>query len=341
MTTDPSPAGGRWFRVNTTWSQSEWLAVLAPAARLAWIEVLSHVKAHGFDGRVRAVAPAVFGRMVGIDAADVRALLDAAQADGALEVDDGHWVITGWLEHQGDPTAKYRMQRYRDRNVTPVTRNDRNVTPTETETETETEEKKKPTVSKKKAFTVEFDAAWAEYPIRAGSNSKPDAYSAWNARVKEGVTPAELLAGVKRYAAFCHHTGKLRSEYVMQARRFFGPSRQYAEPWAIPADGRGAPGSQAAAVRDERPQATGPRLNRPTPAGSDPADERSREAEEDERIERWRQQYPADAEAIAAQVQTEMAADARWKGTPKGIVEAAARSRYRNLILARLGPRAA
>jgi hypothetical protein len=100
-------------------------------------------------------------------------------------------------------------------------------------------------------------------------------------------------------------------------------------------------GSQAAAVRDERPQATGPRLNRPTPAGSDPADERSREAEEDERVERWRQQYPAEAEAIAAQVQAEMAADARWKGTPKGIVEAAARSRYRSLILARLGPRAA
>jgi hypothetical protein len=194
---------------------------------------------------------------------------------------------------------------------------------------------------KEKEYIGEFDAAWAEYPTRAGSNSKPDAYSAWNARVKEGVSPAEMLAGVKRYAAFCHHTGKLRSEYVMQARRFFGPSRQYAEPWAIPADGRGAPGSQAAAVRDERPQATGPRLNRPTPAGSDPADERSREAEEDERVERWRQQYPAEAEAIAAQVQTEMAADARWKGTPKGIVEAAARSRYRSLILARLGPRAA
>jgi hypothetical protein len=142
MTTDPSPAGGRWFRVNTTWSQSEWLAVLVPAARLAWIEVLSHVKAHGFDGRVRAVAPAVFGRMVGIDAADVRTLLDAAQADGALEVDDGHWIITGWPEHQGDPTGKDRVRRFRDRmkrNDTDVTRYDRYVTHTETETETETE----------------------------------------------------------------------------------------------------------------------------------------------------------------------------------------------------------
>jgi hypothetical protein len=140
MTTDPMPAGGRWFRVNTTWSQSEWLAVLAPAARLAWIEVLSHVKAHGFDGRVRAVAPVVFSRMVGIDTTDVLALLAAAQADGALMVDDGHWVITGWIEHQGDPTAKYRMKRYREsRSVTDVTRNQRNVTPTETETSTKTE----------------------------------------------------------------------------------------------------------------------------------------------------------------------------------------------------------
>ena len=131
-------AAGRWFRVNTTWSQSEWLAVLPPASRLAWIELLSHVKAHGYDGRVRAVAAAVFGRMVGIDAADVQALLDAAQADGALLLEGGEWVITGWMEHQGDPTAKTRMRRYREKqDVTDVTRNNRSVTPTETETKTE------------------------------------------------------------------------------------------------------------------------------------------------------------------------------------------------------------
>lgn len=94
---------GRWFRVNTTWSQSEWLAVLPPAQRLAWIELLGHVKAHGFDGRVRSVSPAVFGRMVGIDAADIEGLIEAAATDGALEITEGAWVITGWRKKQGPP----------------------------------------------------------------------------------------------------------------------------------------------------------------------------------------------------------------------------------------------
>lgn len=138
--------GGRWFRVNTTWSQSEWLAVLPPASRLAWVELIGYVKAHGYDGKVRSVTPAVFGRMVGIESTDVSTLLTAAIEDGALEHTDGNWIITGWREHQGDPSAKTRMRRYRG-SVTEVTRNDRSVTPTETETETE---KKNPSGSKKK-----------------------------------------------------------------------------------------------------------------------------------------------------------------------------------------------
>lgn len=136
------PDAARWFRVNTTWSQSEWLADLPPASRLAWIELLGYVKAHGYDGKARAVSPSVFGRMYGIPAKDVQALLDAALADGALRADDGSWTITGWTAHQGDPTGAQRVRRYRERKekeaqVTDVTRYDRVVTATETETETE------------------------------------------------------------------------------------------------------------------------------------------------------------------------------------------------------------
>jgi hypothetical protein len=168
---DDGLCGGRWFRLNTTWSQSEWLAALPPAARLAWVEVLGHVKAHGFDGRVRAVAPAVFGRMVGIDAADVRLLLDAACADGAMVCADGEWTVSGWQRHQGDPTGKDRIRRYRDRqvkrDVTGVTRYDRYVTATETETETETEKEKHPSGAKRKR-ACRLPDDWAPTPAHAG-----------------------------------------------------------------------------------------------------------------------------------------------------------------------------
>jgi hypothetical protein len=149
-------ASGRWFRVNTTWSQSEWLAVLSPAARLTWIELLAYVKAHGYDGRVRAPSALIFARTVGIPVEDVRELLDAAQADDALRIEDGHWILTGWEEHQGDATVKERVRRHRekrkaqaaagvtgvtdDTDVTDVTRYERNVTPTKTKTSTKTEE---------------------------------------------------------------------------------------------------------------------------------------------------------------------------------------------------------
>lgn len=94
-------AGGRWFRVDTTWSQSEWLAVLSPASRLAWIELLGYVKAHGYDGKVRATPSAVLGRMFAVAEGDVSAMLVAAMTYGAIDCEGEDWKISGWAESQG------------------------------------------------------------------------------------------------------------------------------------------------------------------------------------------------------------------------------------------------
>jgi len=80
-----------------------------------------------------------------------------------------------------------------------------------------------------------FDAIWDAYPKRAGGNPKATALKAYNARLREGVEPSELLAGVQRYAGFVAATGKLGTEYVKQASTFFGPDRHWEEPWDIPA----------------------------------------------------------------------------------------------------------
>ncbi|EOU9990814.1 replication protein, partial [Yersinia enterocolitica] len=52
----------------------------------------------------------------------------------------------------------------------------------------------------KNDYSAEFETAWANYPKREGSNSKPAAFKCWNARIKEGVASEVLLAGVERYA---------------------------------------------------------------------------------------------------------------------------------------------
>ena len=92
---------------------------------------------------------------------------------------------------------------------------------------------------KRKPSKVEYNgsflAAWKDYPRRDGSNPKRDAFQAWEARRKEGANPADMLSGVRRYAAWCEANGNVGTGYVMQAVRFFGPSCQFMEPWSIEA----------------------------------------------------------------------------------------------------------
>lgn len=73
------------------------------------------------------------------------------------------------------------------------------------------------------------------YPKRAGSQRWQDALTAYRARLKEGVTPDEILAGVERYAAFVRADGKEGTPYVQQAATFIGKNRGYTEPWKPPA----------------------------------------------------------------------------------------------------------
>lgn len=84
----------------------------------------------------------------------------------------------------------------------------------------------------------DFDEAWSSYPKRAGGNPKNRALKAWRARLKEGVAAKEITDGVIRYAAFIRATGREHTEFVMQAATFYGPDRQFAEPWNPPQESR-------------------------------------------------------------------------------------------------------
>ncbi|WP_421722400.1 hypothetical protein [Alloalcanivorax xenomutans] len=87
---------------------------------------------------------------------------------------------------------------------------------------------------KKSNYPDEFEQAWKAYPKRNGDNPKRSAYNAWSARVKAGATPAEILAGVIRYARWADATAKTNSEFVKRAVTFFGPDEHYLEDWSPP-----------------------------------------------------------------------------------------------------------
>lgn len=83
-------------------------------------------------------------------------------------------------------------------------------------------------------YPEDFETAWAEYPQRAGGADKAGAFKSWTARLREGVTPGEMIAGAVRYAKFIQATGKTRTEFVKQAKTFFGPSGHFREHWDPP-----------------------------------------------------------------------------------------------------------
>jgi hypothetical protein len=72
------------------------------------------------------------------------------------------------------------------------------------------------------------------YPTRAGDQGWRKAVRAAHARMAEGHTSAEFVAGARRYATFCEASGKVGSEYVKQACTFLGPDKPFLLPWHAP-----------------------------------------------------------------------------------------------------------
>lgn len=104
-------------------------------------------------------------------------------------------------------------------------------------------------------YTEDFEQAWALYPARPGA-SKKESFKAWNARLKAGVDVDDLIAGVKRYAAYVAGT-KTDPQFIKQPATFFGPGEHYAADWTVPAQARASPGYQTA---NEKAKALADRL---------------------------------------------------------------------------------
>lgn len=79
----------------------------------------------------------------------------------------------------------------------------------------------------KGGYSPEFLELWSLYPQRSGSNPKDKAAAAINARLREGVEIEHLKAKTAEYHRWAEATGKVGTEKIMQASRFYGPAREY------------------------------------------------------------------------------------------------------------------
>lgn len=79
-----------------------------------------------------------------------------------------------------------------------------------------------------------FEECWDAYPKRSGGNSRKEAEKAYRARLKAGVSPADMLSGVQRYAAHISATGKVGTTFVKKAATFFGPDEHWKDSFDLP-----------------------------------------------------------------------------------------------------------
>ncbi len=71
------------------------------------------------------------------------------------------------------------------------------------------------------------------YPKREGSNPWRAAAECVHARLKEGITMEEMIAGTSRYFAYCEEKQNINTSMVMQAKRFYGRDCEFKNDWKI------------------------------------------------------------------------------------------------------------
>ncbi|WP_313462496.1 hypothetical protein [Pseudomonas nitroreducens] len=90
-------------------------------------------------------------------------------------------------------------------------------------------------------YSDDFESFWREYPKRDRSASKPDAWKAWGARLKEGIAPQDLIRAAANYRADQIAKGKVGTEFVKLPATFLGKGEHW-KPYLGP-----QPDAQAAA----------------------------------------------------------------------------------------------
>lgn len=172
----------------------------------------------------------------------------ATMTDKGMVDEDGN--LTGWERRQpkredqasAESRAKSSTERVREyrermkqkRNETSETATKRSETQETARVDKSREEKEeKHTADAVTCVSTVFEEAWSAYPKREGSNSKADALKQWKARVKAGVAESDMLAGVKRYAAFCAAKGKVGTEFVKQAAVFLGKGEHWKADYTV------------------------------------------------------------------------------------------------------------
>lgn len=191
------------------------------------------------DGRLEDRPKKIKAQVLPYDDCDCDALLQDLHKHGFIlryEINGNRYVqIVKWVEHQ-NPHVKEAESTIPapDKNSSSAVQDITNTGTSRADSLNPITDSLNPITSSKPAaqgdaYSDEFEEAWAIYPSRPGA-SKKESFKAWNARLKAGVDVDELIAGVKRYAAYCKAM-LTEPQYIKQPTTFFGPGEHYRADW--------------------------------------------------------------------------------------------------------------
>lgn len=213
------------------WAMADQLAIDPDAVVGKLLRVWAWFDEQSESGNAPSVSKMLLDRRVG-----VTGFCDAMVLCGWME-DDGREVTLPNFDRHNGKTAKNRSltakRVARHKQKTNDKGNDQ-VTPEPLPREEKRREENKdkdyvPPRGGTSDYPPEFEQAWKQYPKRSGGNPKKAAYDKWKARIREGIEPAVMIAGVERYAKHCKDERKINTPYVMQGSTFFGPSEHFME----------------------------------------------------------------------------------------------------------------
>lgn len=148
--------------------------------------------------------------------------------------------VTRWRQQRVD-AGKASAQKRASENNAPDQRSlslRANGTPTEGPT------KRQESISKVRTHTIQtraksvsdsdFDRIKSAYPKRSGNQPWRKARECINARLAEGYTVEDMLAGANRYAEHCAREDKTGTRFVLMAATFYGRELGFTAEWTPP-----------------------------------------------------------------------------------------------------------
>ena len=205
---------------------------LGEAGPLSWISIIAHAAQYKPDGILSNMEPRAIA-LVAHWKGDPDKLITALKTVRLLDETDGVLSLHDWAEHNGY-AASYTKRSERGREAAGE----------RWKRFREQKEEEAP-VAKPVAPDPLFERAFSVYPKRLGGHSKPDALKAWRASLKRGIAPDVMTAGAEKYAKFVRAEGNEGTNFVMEAKRFFGPGENWTRDWTTNGVSPGGPACNA------------------------------------------------------------------------------------------------